>query len=151
MEFNLIPVYDTQAVLKNWQYINEGLERVLSHTENDTSLTKILNKLLSGQMLLWLAFVDDIYSGFFTTEIVDYPNNTGTTRSLWVCQLFAKSFLDKSIWDNGIKILEDYAKNMNCNNIRFWTKRDAGWEKKLNGSGFRRGYTEFIKDLRKEG
>ncbi len=150
MDFKLIPLYDTQAIIKNWAYISEGMEQVLVYTENDTSLTKILNKLLSGQMLLWIAFVDNIYSGFLTTEIVDYPDNTGITRSLWICQLYAKPFLSEKIWKEGIEIIQKYAEQMNCNNIRFWTKRDKGWEKKLESEGFKRGYTEFIKNLKKE-
>lgn len=150
MEFKLIPVYKPNAIMKNWKFLSEGMEKILAYAEDDTNLIKIFNELLSGELLMWIGFIGGEYKGFITTKVVDTPNIPMGNRSLWIMQLYVKPDMPPEVWAEGFKIIEEYAREYQCKNIKFWTLRDKGWERKLEPFGFKRGYQEFIKTLEKE-
>lgn len=142
----LYPVYNPRGVINAFPLISKGLEKILSFTYKDTSMTKILNDILSGELLLWVIYYNHEYRGFMTTKIEDIPDSG---KNLWIVHLFAKN-LDKSVIIDGAKQIERYAKEWKCQTIRFLTMRDEAFERRLEGIGFKKGYTEFIKDVSNE-
>ena len=144
LSFQLIPLYKTEAILKNWRFLSEGLEKVLFYCSDDTNISKIMNELLSGEMLMWLGFVNGEYSGFLTTKLVPTPMGN---LNLWIMQCYAKPHTPSEVWEVGLEIIEDYAKTYHCKQIKFYSVRDKGWERKLYSAGFKRGYVEFIKEV----
>lgn len=143
---NLYPIYNPKAVINCFSFIAKGLERILSFTYKDTSMTKILNDILSGDLLLWLIYEGREYKGFLTTKIDDIPDEG---KNLWIVHLFCKD-LNKDIIIEGAERLESFAKKYNCQTMRFLSMRDEAFERRLSGIGFKKGYTEFIKDIKNE-
>ena len=139
-DFKLIPLYDPAAVLKNWKFLSEGLEIVLNYTKGDSSEAKIVNEILTGQLLLWIGFYDNIYCGFVTTQIEVIPN--AQDKYLNIKQLFIKQGMDKEVFFGGFTLLKEFATKWQCNKLRFWTMR-RGWEKKLLNKGWKQTYMEY--------
>jgi len=142
-ELLLYPIYNPRGVINSFPLISKGLTRILDFTYKDTSMTKVLNDILSGDLLLWIIYVNHEYVGFLTTKIEDIPDGG---RNLWIVHLYANN-IDKTIILEGYKRLEQFAKEHKCNTMRFLTMRDEAFERRLADIGFKKGYTEFIKDI----
>lgn len=143
-ELLLYPIYNPRGIINAWPMICSGLNRILSFTYKDTSMTKIYNELLAGELLLWVIYVNHEYKGFMTTKIEDIPD---AGRNLWIVHLYAKDLTKEFILD-GLERIEAFAKEQKCETIRFLTMRDEAFERRLDGCGFKKGYTEYIKELK---
>jgi hypothetical protein len=142
--FQILPIYNTKAIVRNWKLIREGMEKVLIHTYQDANLEKIFNELMAGEALLWIWFVGGQYGGFFTTKIEEVPFGE---RSLWIVHMFSKG-ANVDMFREGLEMLDKYAKFMKCKTVRFYTQRDEAFERKLGPLGFKRGYQEFIREVK---
>ncbi len=142
-ELLLYPIYNPRGVINVFPLISKGLKRILDFTYKDTSMTKVLNDILSGELLLWVIYCDHEYKGFMTTKIENIPEGG---KNLWIVHLYARD-LNKDIILDGYKRIEKFAKEQNCDTIRFLTMREEPFERRLSDIGFRKGYTEFIKDI----
>lgn len=134
---------ESEKILNCWDTITKGLESVIEFTTGDMSLAKILNELLSGELLLWLGFVDGKYRGFVT---VRKDMNINARNFLSIIHLFIKPDTDKEIFLNGLSNLKQFAKEQGCQAIRFWSLRD-GWKRKLIPMGFKQTYIEYTLEL----
>ena len=157
IDFKLIPVYDTNAIFKNWNCYAEGMEKVLAHTvSGDSNLITVRAELLSGKLLLWEGLLDNVYCGFATTktEQVAAPEVTGVNRFLSIIHLYIKSDLSKfskassnEIFINGMKILNEFAKNMKCDQLRMWTPREE-YGQKIEPLGWKKTYVEYVLEVK---
>lgn len=143
-EFKLVPLYNPHAILRNWQYLIEGVEKVLNHTCGSESYEKILNELLSGQLLMWIGFIDGAYVGFITTRVDNVPiaEMAKVKRYLSIPQLYIKNGTDQEVFIKGFEAIKEYAKKIGCQQIRMWAKR-KGWEKRLTKLGWSPSYIEY--------
>lgn len=136
-------MYDIEAVLNTWQYLQEGIESILAHTTGDSNLEKIFVDITSKRVLLWVAFLDGVYCGFMTTRIDTQPPLT--KKFMTVIHAFLKEGTPKEVFDKGIEQLQEIAKReFKCDAIRFYSTR-KGWNRKL--SNWKEGYTEYYKDI----
>jgi hypothetical protein len=147
----LMPVYDIKALLNLWPLLSKDVEQVLIYSTGDTSLTKVFNDLYSAKLLLWCLFTDNKYCGFITTQINEVPFKDKKERSLWLPHLFLKKGTNKEEFLNGIEQIKEFAKKRNCSTLRFWSRRDKGFSKRMQPLGWRHGYQEFIYDIKQEG
>ncbi len=141
--FNLLCVYDAQAILKSWAVITQGLEIMLENAGNDTSLDKIFNDLMAGRLLLWIGMLDGVYVGFVTTQIVDLPPRK---KNLWIVHAY-KTIRTPTEWlMKTYKTLEEFAVTQKCSSIRFYGLRKK-WMEKFEALGYSEGYIEMTKNL----
>ncbi len=134
---------ESEKILNCWQTITKGVEIVHEFTNGDMSLAKVLNDLLSGDLLLWMGFMDGKYCGFVT---VRKDTNVNALTFLSMVHLFIKPGTNKEIFLNGLDEIKKFAKEQGCQKMRFWTLR-KGWEKRLVPMGFKQSYIEYTLDL----
>jgi hypothetical protein len=142
----LIPLYNLRGVLNLWKYLEDGIEAILNNAGDYTSLEKIFNDIMAGQLLLWVGFVDGNYAGFATTKIVDVPPSK---RHLWIVHAFKKKKVSSEWFLEAHGILEVFSKKQGCQSIRFYGLRKP-WQDKFFALGYREGYVEFVKDIENE-
>lgn len=130
---------ESEKILNCWGTITTGLEVVHEFTNGDMSLPQVLNDLLSGDLLLWMGFLDGHYCGFVT---VRKDMNIQSTNFLSVVHLFIKPGTDKHTFLNGLDNLKKFAKEQGCQKMRFWSTR-KGWETRLIPIGFKQSYIEY--------
>ena len=134
---------EVKKILNCWQHITEGLEAVGEYTKEDMSLSETLNNILSGNLLLWMGFIDGKYSGFVTTRI---DRNPDSTTWLSLIQCYIKPGSDTRLLFYSIEQLKEFAKKYKCDKIRLWSKR-KGWGHKLKTIGFKQSYIQYDLDL----
>ena len=146
-DFKIIPLYEIEAVLNSWHYLQKGVERILEFAGSDTSLAKIYNDIVAGKLLLWIALLDGEYCGFATTR---FDNSVFGRKALWIVHTFIKSGLNPDIFMEGFKEMKDYGRQFNCDILQFYTRRSMAFERKLTKLGWETSYTEFIFNLRRQ-
>lgn len=139
-KFKLIPVYDLKALVNTWPYYIDGVEETLKN-ENSINLEEIYNRLCSTDLLLWVGFNENKYCGFLITGTSKTPFGK---LSLNIISLFIKKGVNKEIFFLGFDKIKEFAKEINCFNLKFWTRRDKGFAKKLKPLGWELGLQEFI-------
>lgn len=142
----LIPIYDKYALMNCWGYVIEGVENVLEHATGESSLSKIFNSLIAGQLLLWIGFYDEKYCGFMTSRIDNVPFGE---KSLWIVHAYIKPSFPKEIFNLALQEIYAHAKDHDCKTVKAWSIRSKAFIKKLKG--WKEGYTEIIYTLPKEG
>lgn len=143
MDFKLVLVTSGEAFFKAWPIISKGVDRVLSFS-NDTDVTTVMNEILAGSMLLWLVFVDGVYTGFVTTNFRDIGTNP-PKKILWINHVFKKPGVTADIHPLVIGELEKFAKRKECTELRFMSVRPI--QKVADSLGFKPSYTEYRKEL----
>lgn len=142
--FELIPIYNPHAVINTWGQISDGVDEVLKYTNGDSSRAKILNEILSGNVLLWVGYSDGEYCGYVTTRIDDIPT---CYKCLSIVHLYVKDGKWKEIMLEGLNKLGDFAKSQGCTKFRMWTLRDKAFNRVLEPEGWVDGYSEFTKEV----
>lgn len=141
-----IPLYNAKAVMAAWPTIVPGMERVIEYSTDCDDLPNVLNGILSGELLLWLLFVDGKYGGFITTTVRVFGTNP-PQKVLWIQHTFRdpKCTLDpiKSFMDTVV----DFARRNDCDAIRFSTTRAGAMEKRVEDYGFIPVTVEFERRL----
>ena len=146
-DFKLIPLYEIEAVLNSWHYLQKGVERILEFADGEANLTKIYNDIVAGKLLLWIGLLDGEYCGFLTTK---FDNSVFGRKSLWIVHAFIKTGTDSNVFMEGFKEIKDFARQFNCDIMQFYTKRDVAFERKLKKLGWKASYTDFIFDLKEK-
>lgn len=142
----LIPVWNSNAVLKNWKTFTEGLEKVCELSAGTESLGTVYNKLLAGELLLWAAYIDDEYCGFCVSQLI---NDTDGIRHLLIHSLYGKDGkMDKGWYEFGLKQMEEQAKQYGCKTVKFYTVRDRAFAKILEPFGYKVERTLFSKEVK---
>ena len=142
--FKLIPLYNTESVLKNWKHLSEGMEKVLTYSNNDTNMDEVLNNILSGKLLMWIGFDNNEYCGFVTTSWEVKPT---IGKFLWIVHAYGKQGLDPSVLSQALNRLVKYAQEFKAKRVKFYTLRDKAWERKLKKHKFKPSYVEFIREV----
>ena len=142
--FKLIPLYNTESVLKNWKHLSEGMEIVLSHSNGDSDIDEVLNDILSGKLLMWIGFDNNEYCGFVTT-IWEIKPTVG--KFLLIAHAYGRNGLDPSVLMQGLDRLVKYAQEFKAKRVKFYTLRDKAWERKLRKYKFKPSYVEFIREV----
>lgn len=140
----LIPLYDTKAIVKVWKIISEGVREVIAHSLDDISLERVYNEVLSGELLLWTALIDDDQVGFVITKVRDIPFGK---RLFVIHNIYLRKPLPGAMFMRGLSILEEYAKSQGCDSLRFYSLRGRALLRKLRRHGWREGYQELVKTL----
>jgi len=141
--FNLLCVYMPDAIIRSWPVITEGLEVMLENSGSDTSMDKIFNELMAGQLLLWVGMLDGEYVGFVTTKTIPVPPNK---KHLWIVHAY-KTVKTPTVWlMRTYQMLEDFAVKQHCSSVRFYGLRKK-WQDKFLALGYSEGYIEFVKEL----
>ena len=140
MNLKLIPM-DTQTVLKNFQYMTEGIDSVLQYVP-DRDWQTITQEILSGRVLTWYAFDEGKYIGFATTQIERLSEKLSVW---WIVHTFIKKGANRDAFFEGLKIFEEKAKQAGCTWVKFMTVRDKAFQRKL--PDYMPGRTEFMKEV----
>lgn len=139
----IISLYDTVAIAKNWSFFIDGVKAILKHSAKDTNFTTIYNDLLGQKIFMWVIFIDNVYSGFFTAKFRYIPDGDGI---MTVIQCFLKPTVPKEILGKVSEHINEIAKKANCKYIKCYSLR-TGMEKRIKAFGFNPSYLEFIKEV----
>lgn len=137
----------SDAVLRNWKFLSEGIKAVLKHTDGQSSIEETLENLCRGKTNLIAGFIDEVYAGFIIVRVDKGYYNCD--RHLTVLELYVKPEHDGEIFLDRMCILKEMAEKSNCNKIRFWSPHRA-WEKRLKKHGWNTRAIEYIYDIKKE-
>lgn len=149
LNFKLIPLVinkdgkvipNGHAILSNWHYFTEGLEKVLSFSTGDSSYEKVLNEILSGQLTMFIGFLDGKYVGFCTTRLDNYLL---ADSYITIVHLYIKPGTNEEIFHLGFNYIYEKLCKPNNSKLRFFSKRN-GWTKRLLSKGWQTGYQEFV-------
>lgn len=134
-------IYNPRAIMNVWGYLQTGVQELIVHSNQYMSESKLLNQLLSGEKLLWVCTKDEVYMGFITTQVIRFP---GTIPTVEVTHAYIKKGADPEVFYEGLDQVKDYAKDVGCKRIRFYSMR-KGFERKI--PELKKGYTEYFLDL----
>jgi len=140
MNFKLVPV-DTQTVLRNFQYLTEGIESLLQSVP-DRDWDSVTRDLLNGRLQSWLGFEEGKYVGFATTQVERISDKLS---AFWIIHTFIKKGSNRDLFLDGLKIFEAKAKEVGCTWVKFMTTRDKAFERRL--PDYKPCRTEFIKEV----
>lgn len=139
-------IYSFEKIIDTiWGHISKDVDRVLEFSRYDVTKDMIFNEIISNMSTLWLIFRDKKYLGFLITKIIQAPL---TKRILLIYLLFAKEPIQKEEYVEGFKQLLEYAKDMQCDFIDFYTVRDKAFERKVKDLGFLPKYTIFTLEVK---
>jgi hypothetical protein len=130
-----------------FHHVMEGFESVLKYTHGEHPLNTVYQRIYAGEMMLWLAWLDGKFCGFFTTRVEDTPQGT---KVLTVLHAYIKPGTEQLLFTEGMKEIERVAKKYNCDLVRFFTFRDRGFMRKLSKHGYKPAYVEFVKEIKEE-
>ena len=142
-DFKLIPL-ESHGVLKNWKFLQEGIDRVGKTTIGDFSEAMLLNLIAKGELLLWMGFLDGNYCGFLTTR---YDVSNFSDNFLTVVHAYIKAGTDPMVFWGGFDAVKEHGRKLKCSKLRFYTTRDKAFEKRMAPIGWKVGYVEFTYDL----
>jgi hypothetical protein len=103
----------------HWDILKVAIQKCLppiaSHRNH--SMNRILENLLSGNMVCWLAVVGGKIEGFLiTTVIEDYCTDT---KTMLLYAVFGE--VDRSVWEAGYETVNKHAKELGCDFIAYYT------------------------------
>jgi hypothetical protein len=140
--YELIPMYSPQAIMNMWGIITEGVDEVLKYTNGDSTKAKTFNEIMSGNLLLWVAYSDGQYCGYMTTRIDDIPT---AYKCLSIIHVYVKDHKLKDLMLAKMSDLNEFAKSQGCTRLRMWTIREVAFSKVL--SDWKVGYHEMVKEV----
>ena len=134
---------NTKAIINIWPYLIEGIEKIIEISDGDFSKGLVFNKILAGELFLWVAFIDGVIAGFVTARI--NPNLDAKTY-LTINQVYSKKGVTADYFFKSWKKIEEFAKSCKCNNLRMVTM-DEKWGDGLSKLGWKRSYIEYTYSL----
>lgn len=144
MNIKFYPIFDQKAIVDTWPTLLIGIEKSEKFSLGELSLEAIFNDLLASKLLLWMGYVDEKYIGFLTTRVCQILMGK---RYMIIEHIYAKEKIPLDLYLEGQKYLETYAKSMNCEDLRFFTIREKGFERILDKHGYKQAFTMFKKEL----
>ncbi len=111
-----------EQISRHWELIHEVLENInMSGTPFDQEIvTRIAEKLISGQVQCWVVNEDKKLAAFvFTAIIVDSVLGLKNLLLIGIYSLELAQSLN--IWKKGLMTLQKYAQGNSCKNIVFYT------------------------------
>jgi len=115
-----VPTSETYNMLG---YIDKYVRPAHDTGVGERSWETMVGHILTGNILLWLAFTDGKVVGAATTEIIDYPSY----RCVHLITVGTDNGAGFQDWHH---YLEDYAKRIGAQRINVWGRK--GWSRALN-------------------
>ena len=111
-----------EQISRHWELIHEVLENVnMSGTLFDQDIiTKIAEKLVSGQVQCWVINDDKKLAAFVFTSIIS-DSITGIKNLLLIGVYTFHTASDINIWKKGLISLQKFARGNSCRNVVFYT------------------------------
>ena len=147
-KYRLMMISDPSVLTKTWGHYIEGMEDVLKYSNGESSLSNVYQRIIRGELTLWVGFLGKKYIGFFTTHYVDVPQGK---KLLTVIHAYMKPGTPKDAYVFGLNHIEEIAVKYGCDTIRFWTIRSKGFEKRMEKQGYKPAFVEFAKELGGDG
>jgi hypothetical protein len=123
-----------------WPLIVEHLERVVALVSDETTIEHILERALSGEVLIIVISKGEAIVAALTADIRTY--DTGL-NALHIPHLGGEDFDE---WRDQLdSVLYAIAKDFNCNQLRIVGRR--GWVKALKDLGWEEQYVVLKKDI----
>jgi len=133
----MIYLLEKEKIEKCWDIIEEGVKLSLPPAllQDKESMNYVKAALLKGDLTCWIGTgetKDDIRGICITAISVDVGTRT---KSLLIYALYAYELIPKETWYEGMVMLKEFARKMECNNITAFSsnKRALGVAEKLNG------------------
>lgn len=139
IQVKLIPI-EGKSVIEHWGHFIEGMEKIGKYSNNNGNIESTYNDILSKRSILWAGFRDKQYIGFVITQIQQVPFEE---MRLLVMSFYAKEKLTDDEFNEGMGILNGYAKKMNIKKMEFYTIRDKAFERYLNNRMWKPKYVVF--------
>ncbi len=143
-KYRLMMIDDPGVLVKTWGHYIEGLESVLKYSHGESSLGNVYQKLIRGELTLWVGFMGRQYVGFYTTQYTDVPQGK---KILTIVHAYMRPGTPGNAYDFGLRHIEEMAEKYGCDIIRFWTIRSKGFEKRMVKQGYKPAFVEFAKAL----
>lgn len=146
----ILPLYDTSAVIRNWKILSEGMQVLHSDKINtgSESLETTFNKIMSGQVLMHLVFFEGKYIGFFITQIRTAP--TDFKKELVLYAVYAKEQnIEKKLFGKRggfLEMIEEMARKYKCDRVVLYSKR-RGMERLVKPLGYEVKEVCFAKEV----
>jgi hypothetical protein len=130
----LIPKHlKTEELKEYWPHIKMGLgELLIKDPEQNWIPEDVYYQIKSGQSHCVLGLTDGVIDGFFVGQVL----KDGSFFA-WV------GYCQRDV-DSGLKILDSFAKQLNCKKIKFATGR-SGWARLAKRHGYKP--TIWVKEL----
>ena len=130
-----------EQVISNWNLITEYLNKVLDHSQGESTLTDYLRKILNNYAQCWAVLDENNQiKGVGLTEFLQYAQHT----TLHIIAFSGNNFEEQS---KVFPTVEEFAKANGCKAIEQWGR--PGWAKVLPQyvPGFKQAYVVMRKDL----
>jgi hypothetical protein len=117
---------------------------ILSHSRHDDTLVSVLRNILNSKLLVWIYYDNDFHiCGLSTTKIIQSDNEKSLVIDhVWASEKYVSPFKETK---EGMRIMENYARAMKCDNIKTYSILG---EKYFKIMGFTPSYTEYIKEIK---
>lgn len=129
------------VALQHWQTISSYYNKVLEHSNQESTLTDYLRKILNAQAQCWVILDSNgIIVGAGLTEFLQYSQY----KTLHIIAYSGSNFENQS---KVFSTIEEFAKANGCKAIEQWGRK--GWAKQLPKyvPGFKEAYVVMRKDL----
>ncbi|KKN66847.1 hypothetical protein LCGC14_0467150 [marine sediment metagenome] len=143
-KYRLMMIADPGVIAKTWGHYIEGMESVLKYSHGESSLSNVYQKLIRGELTLWVGFMGKKYIGFYTTNYTDVPQGK---KILTIVHAYMRPGTPRDAYAFGLQHIEEVAVKYSCDIIRFWTIRTKGFEKRMEKQGYKPTFVEFAKEL----
>ena len=129
-----------EEVVNNWSTISDYLNKVLEHSQGESTLTDCLRRILNNLAQCWGVIEDIKIVGVGLTEFLQYAQHT----TLHIIAFSGSNFEEQS---KVFPTVEQFAKDNGCKAIEQWGR--PGWAKVLPQyvPGFKQAYVVMRKDL----
>jgi len=132
---------EQQHVIETLSFIAAYIERALEHDHGEMDVDTVIERLVTGEFDLWIAFDPDTKSvaGAVTTSFIKYPLK-------WSLELITMSVdAPREDWQPLIEELETWAAIHGCCDIEFLGR--MGWAKTGNQIGFRPTHVKMTREV----
>ena len=144
MSFELIPIYDTKAILKNWKFFREGMKCVEEYSASLDTVDTLYNRLMSQEVLMWAAYKDGDYDGFIVTKPI--LDALGQWHTLIYALYGNGGQMDEGWWEQGLQRIEAEARKHGQKTVQGYTVR-KGMLKMIEPFGYKVERYLFSKEV----
>lgn len=134
-----MPVYllATDKILDYWPHLKPFIAQILERDKRN-SMEGYYTRLLEGRMQIWAAVEGNKPIAIMITEIHTFDR-------MKVCMLTACVGTGMGDWIDAMKIVEDWARSVGCQQIEPIARQ--GWARALKPYGFELTHVVLTKDL----
>jgi hypothetical protein len=136
--------YNKDALQNDLPRLLPLARRALEFAHTDCNEANVYNVIMSGHADVWSGWINDR----LCSMLVCYSKDRGTIRPSYLVYLLASDTpMPKEIYAEGLKQIEDRAKQLGCTEIEMYTKRERAFQRILEPYGWTAAYTVFTKEV----